>query len=79
MRSGCEEESLIEPSAHLCFVPLSVGGLVESFWDLTVADESFPAWGSITDVLVKTSIEALLDLLPSHDLLVQLEEELDVD
>lgn len=76
---ACEEDSLIEPSAHFCFIPLSMGGLVEGFGDLAVADESFPAWRSIADVLVKTSIEAFLDLLLSHHFLVQLEEEFDVD
>lgn len=66
MRSGSEEESMIESITHLCFVPLSMGGLVERFGDLAIAYESFPPWGSITDVLVETSIEAFLDLLLSH-------------
>lgn len=82
MLGASEEDSLIdliEAGGHLCFVALSVGGLIEAFWDLTVTDEPFPSWRSITNVLVKTSIEAFLDLLLPHHLLVQLQEELDVD
>lgn len=44
--------NLIEASGHLCFVALSMGGLVEAFGDLTVSDESLPSWRRITNVLI---------------------------
>lgn len=79
MLSAREDNCLIEASSHLCFIALPMCGLIKAFGDLTITDESFPAGRSITNVLVKTSIESFFDLLPSHHFLVQLEEEFDVD
>lgn len=44
--------NLIEASGHLCFVVLSVGGLVEAFWDLAVSNESLPSRRRIANVLI---------------------------
>ena len=79
MLGAREENGLIEASCHLCFITLSMGGLIEAFGYLAITNKSFSAWRSITNILVETSIETFFDLLLSHHFLVQLKEELDVD